>query len=138
MTSSSNPSNSVGPARPLRVAVVGPGGWGRQHMRIFSGRTDTELVAIVGRDPERTRRVAAEFHTASFTDIDSMLEGAQPDMVSVALPNEHHFEPTLRLVRAGASGERGDRSRGRGRSRFRSVAIWWRAQLRQSSARATH
>jgi len=30
-----------------------------------------------------------------------MLEGAQPDMVSVALPNEHHFEPTLRLVRAG-------------------------------------
>ena len=44
-----------GTARPLRVAVVGPGGWGRQHVRIFSGRPDTELVAIVGRDPDRTK-----------------------------------------------------------------------------------
>jgi myo-inositol 2-dehydrogenase / D-chiro-inositol 1-dehydrogenase len=29
---------------PLRVAVVGPGGWGRQHTRIFNDRTDAELV----------------------------------------------------------------------------------------------
>ena len=49
--------------RPLRVAVVGPGGWGRQHVRIFSGRPDTELVAIVGRDPARTSSQAKLDHT---------------------------------------------------------------------------
>lgn len=30
----------------LRVAVIGAGGWGYQHARAFSGRSDTELVAI--------------------------------------------------------------------------------------------
>jgi predicted dehydrogenase len=85
----------------LRVAVVGPGGWGRQHVRIFSQRPDTELVAVVGRDPQRTARAAAVAGTAAYTDIAAMLEETAPDLVSVCLPNEHHFAPTLQLVRAG-------------------------------------
>ena len=80
---------------------MGPGGWGRQHIRIFSSRSDTELVALVGRDPERTAAVAAQHGTLAFTDIRLMLEETKPDLVSVALPNEHHFAPTLQLVRAG-------------------------------------
>ena len=30
-----------------------------------------------------------------------MLDAVQPDLVTVALPNEHHFAPTLQLIRAG-------------------------------------
>jgi predicted dehydrogenase len=86
---------------PVRVAVVGPGGWGRQHVRIFSGRPDAELIAIVGRNPERTKAAADEAAVPGFTDLDAMLDAVQPDLVSVCLPNEGHFEPTLRLVRAG-------------------------------------
>jgi predicted dehydrogenase len=86
---------------PLRVAVVGPGGWGRQHTRIFGSRPDTDLVAIVGRDSERVAAQAQAARTAGFTDIDAMLDTVQPDLVSVCLPSEHHFEPTLKLVRAG-------------------------------------
>jgi myo-inositol 2-dehydrogenase / D-chiro-inositol 1-dehydrogenase len=86
---------------PVRVAVVGPGGWGRQHTRIFGHRPDTELVAIVGRDNERVKAQAHAARTAGFTDIDAMLDAMQPDLVSVCLPNQHHFDPTLRLVRAG-------------------------------------
>ena len=87
--------------RPLRVAVVGPGGWGRQHVRIFSGRPDTELVAIVGRDPDRTTLQAAADHTHGYTRIAEMLDAEQPDLVTVCLPNEHHFGPTLELLKAG-------------------------------------
>jgi predicted dehydrogenase len=86
---------------PIRVAVVGPGGWGRQHTRIFGNRSDTELVAIVGRDKERVSAQAQAARTTGFTDIDEMLDEVQPELVSVCLPNEHHFEQTLRLVRAG-------------------------------------
>jgi predicted dehydrogenase len=85
----------------LRVAVVGPGGWGRQHVRIFSQRPDTELVAVVGRDPQRTAQAAAWAATRGFTDLAAMLDTVQPDLVSVCLPNEHHFAPTLQLVRTG-------------------------------------
>ena len=85
----------------LRVAVVGAGGWGAQHARIFSRRPDTELVGIVGRDPGRTATRAAAYGTQAFTDIDEMLAAAKPDLVTVCLPNEAHFEPTLHLIRAG-------------------------------------
>lgn len=86
---------------PMRVAVVGAGGWGRQHARIFTGRPDTELVAIVGRDPDRTKLRADEYTTRAYTDIHAMLEAEQPDLVTTSLPNEGHFAPTLELIRAG-------------------------------------
>jgi predicted dehydrogenase len=89
--------------RPLRVAVVGPGGWGRQHVRIFDSRPDTELVAIVGREPDRVKLQAKAIGTAGYTDIDAMLDAQQPDLVTVSLPNEGHFAPTMTLLKAGAS-----------------------------------
>jgi predicted dehydrogenase len=85
----------------LRVAVVGAGGWGRQHARVFSGRPDTELVAICGRDPGRTAARAAEFGTVAYTDLATMLAEAKPDLVTVCLPNEGHFDATLQLIEAG-------------------------------------
>jgi len=81
--------------------VVGPGGWGQQHVRIFGGRPDTEVVAVVGRETDRTAALAAQARTIGFTDIDRMLEDIQPDLVTIALPNEHHFESTLKVVMAG-------------------------------------
>ncbi|GAA3198556.1 Gfo/Idh/MocA family protein [Dactylosporangium siamense] len=87
---------------PLRVAVVGTGDWwGRQHAELFAGRPDTTLVAVVGRDPGRTAARAAAYGAMPYVDLDVMLERHRPDLVSVCLPNEAHFEPTLRLIRAG-------------------------------------
>lgn len=84
----------------LRVAVVGAGGWGREHARIFAGRLDTELCAVVGRSPTRTGERAAEFGAAAYTDVDQMLASEQPDLVTVCLPNEAHFDTTLQLLRS--------------------------------------
>lgn len=85
----------------LRVAVVGTGGWGAQHARIFARRRDTELVAIAGRDAGRTAARAAAWGATPFTDLDAMVAGARPDLITVCLPNEGHFEPTLRLIEHG-------------------------------------
>ncbi|WP_231979462.1 extracellular solute-binding protein [Tessaracoccus coleopterorum] len=86
---------------PLRVVVVGAGTWGRQHARIFSRRADTELVGIVGRTPDRTAARAAEFGVRAYTDLDVMLREAAPDLVTVCLPNEGHYEATRHLIQAG-------------------------------------
>ena len=86
----------------IRVAVVGTGDWwGREHARVWSARPDSELVAIVGRTPAKTEARAAEFGTTPYTDLEAMLDRERPDLVSVCLPNEGHFEPTLRIIRAG-------------------------------------
>jgi predicted dehydrogenase len=88
-------------ATPLRIAVVGTGGWGAQHARVASERVDTELVAVVGRDAHRTDARAADYGARGYTSIARMLEAEHPDLVTVSLPNEEHFAPTLELLEAG-------------------------------------
>lgn len=86
----------------LRVAVVGTGEWwGREHARVFSEHPDVELCAIVGRSSEKTERRAREFGTMPYVDLDRMLDAETPDLVSICLPNESHFGPTLRVIEAG-------------------------------------
>ena len=88
--------------RPLRVAVVGTGAWwGREHARVFSERPDTELVAVVGRTPERTAARAAEFRARPYGSLAAMVEAEQPDLLSLCLPNESHFDTTLEAIRTG-------------------------------------
>lgn len=86
--------------RRIRVAVVGTGGWGEQHARLFAHRSDTDLVGVLGRDPGRTRARAERYGTQPFTDLDEMLELA-PDLITVCLPNEQHFDMTSRLLSTG-------------------------------------
>jgi predicted dehydrogenase len=86
----------------VRVAVVGTGEWwGREHARVFSSRPDVELCAVVGRSRERAGARAAEFGVNGYADLEEMLDRERPDLVSLCLPNEGHFQPTLRVVRAG-------------------------------------
>ena len=85
----------------IKVAVIGTGGWGRQHARVFSQRPDVELCAVAGRNAERAQARAAEFGVRAYTDIDAMLAQERPDLVSLSLPNQGHFEPTLQVIRAG-------------------------------------
>jgi predicted dehydrogenase len=89
-------------AQRLRVAVVGTGTWwGYHHARVFDARPDVELCAVVGRNPARAAERADRFGTRSYVDIKEMLDRERPDLVSVCLPNEGHFAPTLDIIRAG-------------------------------------
>ena len=86
----------------VRVAVVGTGEWwGREHARVFSKRPDVEVCAIVGRSSDKTTQRADEFGTTPYVDLDEMLETERPDLVSLCLPNEGHFDTTLRVIQAG-------------------------------------
>lgn len=85
----------------VRIALIGAGWWGGEHARVFVERPDVDLCAIVGRDPERTRTLAAQFGARAYVDIAEMLEREQPDLVSLALPNLAHFAPTLQVIEAG-------------------------------------
>ena len=73
----------------------------REHARVLSRHPDVELCAIVGRSPEKAARRAAEFATTPYTDLDEMLDAEKPELVSLCLPNESHFDTTLRVIEAG-------------------------------------
>lgn len=84
----------------IKVAVVGAGNWGQQHARIFAARPDVHLCAITGCTAARTEARAAEFGTRAYLDVGDMLERERPDLVSVCLPNQGHFDTTLQVIRA--------------------------------------
>ena len=85
----------------IKVALVGAGGWGYQHARVFAARKDVDLCAVAGRTEARTRSRAGEFGLRYYLDIERMLALEKPDLVSLSLPNRGHYEPTLRVIRAG-------------------------------------
>lgn len=88
-------------ARKVRVALVGAGGWGLQHARVLSEHPEVEFLALAGRTPEKTRARAEAFGVRAYLDVGQMLEAERPDLVSLCLPNEGHFDATLQVIRAG-------------------------------------
>jgi myo-inositol 2-dehydrogenase/D-chiro-inositol 1-dehydrogenase len=85
----------------VKVALIGAGGWGKQHARIFQNHQDVDFCAIVGRNSEKTMSRAQSFGTKAYTSIEQMLIKEQPDLVSLCLPNQSHFEATLQVIQAG-------------------------------------
>lgn len=74
--------------RPVRVAVVGVGDFGRNHVRVYGQLEGVDLVGIVDADSERARRVAHEFGTKILPDLDSLND--RVDAASVAVPTSEH------------------------------------------------
>src|SRR5579883_3048303 len=74
--------------RPVRVAVVGVGDFGRNHARVYRQLEGVELVGVVDSDCERARRVAAEFATEALPDLESL--NGRVDAVTVAVPTSQH------------------------------------------------
>ncbi|HEX3623975.1 MAG TPA: Gfo/Idh/MocA family oxidoreductase [Verrucomicrobiae bacterium] len=85
----------------IKVCLVGAGGWGRQHARVFSQRNDVTLCAVAGRRPEKTKARADEFGIRAYNDVPEMLAKEKPDFVSLSLPNLEHFDATMQVIHAG-------------------------------------
>jgi myo-inositol 2-dehydrogenase/D-chiro-inositol 1-dehydrogenase len=86
---------------PLRVAVVGAGNWGLQHLRAFSARDDTEVVGVYSRSMERAIDRANRAGTRAYDDLDKMLDNENVDLVSICLPNTQHYAVTLHVIERG-------------------------------------
>jgi myo-inositol 2-dehydrogenase / D-chiro-inositol 1-dehydrogenase len=87
--------------RPLRVVVVGAGQWGQQHARVFASRPEVDLRAVAARHRDRATARAAEWGIRAYTSVTEMIEAETPDLVSVCLPNEDHFDATMQVIEAG-------------------------------------
>ena len=86
--------------KPIHVAVVGVGEFGRNHVRVWRELPGAELVGIVDANAERARTVAAEFGTRVIPDVQSLAaEGVQA--VSLAVPTKEHAGIGCRLLDAG-------------------------------------
>jgi predicted dehydrogenase len=86
--------------RPIRVAVVGTGEFGRNHVRVWREIEGAELAGIVDSNPERAQKIAAEFGVRVLPGIEA-LAADRVDAVSLAVPTKVHAAIGCRLLEAG-------------------------------------
>ena len=84
----------------LRVAVIGTGNMGRNHVRNYFMLPESELVAIADVNPE-AKSLAEDYKAKFFTDYKEMLEEARPDAVSVVVPTPFHLEVATEVMSRG-------------------------------------
>jgi UDP-N-acetylglucosamine 3-dehydrogenase len=84
-----------------RLAVVGAGAWGKNHIRVFSELSEASLVAIVDRDVERAKVYANKFNTNYYKTIQEMLKREEVDAVTICTPTVTHTDLALEIIAAG-------------------------------------
>lgn len=91
--------SGVPESRKVRVAVVGLGEFGRNHVRTYRELNGVELVGVCDRSPERAAAVAKEFQVPVLASLEELHGHA--DAVSVAVPTAAHAEVGCQLLEMG-------------------------------------
>lgn len=89
----------------IKVAVVGVNNIGKIHCRHYKQNKDVQLMAICDLSKELADAATHEYGVKSYTDLQTMLESEEIDMVSVATGGKengsHHYEPAMIAMEAG-------------------------------------
>jgi predicted dehydrogenase len=84
-----------------RVAVIGVGSMGKNHVRVYSEMPNVELVAVVDANPELADRVGQSYHVPAYLDYFEMFDHTKPDAVSIAVPTSLHYQVAKDILELG-------------------------------------
>jgi predicted dehydrogenase len=85
-----------------KVAVIGAGFMGSMHAAIFAREPRAELAAVVDKNLDLARSVAAGFPGANaYVSYEELLAAGPLDLVSICTPDHLHLEPSLAVAQRG-------------------------------------
>ncbi len=84
---------------PVRVAVIGVGSMGSNHLRVYDTLKNVDLVGIYDADMELAQCRAAEYGCHAFENLEDILKAV--DAVSICTPSSTHCEVGLFFLNAG-------------------------------------
>ena len=84
-----------------RIAVVGLGAMGRNHLRVLSELEGTELVAVCDLDRDTAAAAGRTYSVPHFSSWDEMFAGERIDAVIMAVPTRFHLEAGLAALEHG-------------------------------------
>jgi UDP-N-acetylglucosamine 3-dehydrogenase len=78
----------------LRVAIVGAGSMGMNHLRVLRDFNEEQvlLVGVAEVHEPTLRRAMGRFYVDGYTDYREMVEKTHPDLVAVVVPTHLHYE----------------------------------------------
>ncbi|MCD6733483.1 MAG: Gfo/Idh/MocA family oxidoreductase [Burkholderiaceae bacterium] len=86
----------------IRVALAGAGAFGIKHIEGIRNIDGVEVVSLVGRQPDKTREVAAKFGIGHVTtDLGESLAMKDVDAVILCTPTQMHASQAMACLKAG-------------------------------------
>jgi len=82
-----------------RIAVIGTGGWGKNHARVLSELG--YLAAVCDLDAGRAKEYAQKYQVKGYTSVDDMLRSESLDGVDICTPATTHAAVATRTLSAG-------------------------------------
>ncbi len=90
---------------PTRIAVVGAGAFGRNHLRVYRelelAGQPVRLAALVDADPETRAQTAKKYSIPAYATLEELLAETPVDAASVCVPTVHHAALAAPLLAAG-------------------------------------
>ena len=83
----------------IRVAVIGAGAFGRNHVRVINQLPDIELAGIVDSDTAKAQQLAQAYGSSAFASADEVC--GRFDAAIVATPTRTHEAVAIPLLEAG-------------------------------------
>ena len=86
----------------VKVAVLGTGSLGKEHVRLYAqlaSQREVDLVGVFDSNNETARHIAAKHHTHALGSVDEILE--ETDAVSIVTPTVTHFELAKKFLQRG-------------------------------------
>jgi UDP-N-acetylglucosamine 3-dehydrogenase len=84
-----------------KIGVVGTGGWGKNHVRVFNELQ--VLGAVCDLDKARADQFSKNFHVPGYTSLEKMLKKEKLDAVTICTPASTHFAMASQALDAGVN-----------------------------------
>lgn len=81
------------------IAVIGTGGWGKNHVRVLSELGN--LAAVCDLDASRATAFAEKYRVKGYSNVDELLSKEKPDGVTVCTPASTHYAVATKTLKAG-------------------------------------
>ncbi len=86
----------------MRVAVIGVGSMGFNHLRVYSELEGVHLAGVSDVNPERLKAITDRFAVPAYSDYRELIEKEKPEAVSITVPTSDHEEVATFALKAGA------------------------------------
>jgi len=84
-----------------RVALIGLGAMGRNHLRVLSDLEGVELAAVCDQDPQQLEAARRRYPAPTFLSWDEMLEKVRLDATVISVPTSLHCKVGLAVLEHG-------------------------------------
>jgi len=74
----------------MKVAVIGIGSMGINHLRVYSELENVEVVGAADVSEDRLQMVASRFSVRTYLDYRELVEKEKPDAISITVPTSEH------------------------------------------------